>query len=193
MAGNSGAKKRNSDAIERDRSVIAELMFQGHRPTKIMEIMAERGRPLTISQIQNDIIRIRKNWLDNQDINYGALFLEEHARLDALEQTLWDEFYASSEPKVRITIEKYAKDGLIDEVAAQKIIESKEISGRNIKWVELVFKVQQERRKLWGLYAPEQKEVRNEVIIKGYRMVSPSDWDDDDVVDGEIEEPKQLE
>lgn len=168
-------------------------MLQGHRPSKIVTIMAERGRPLTISQVQNDIIRIRKVWLDNQEINYGALFLEEHARLSALEQTLWDEFHASSEPKVRITIEKYAKDGIIDDSTAQKIIESKELSGKNSKWVDLIFKVQQERRKLWGLYAPEKKEVRNEIVIKGYKIVSPSDWDDDDIIDGEVSEPRQLE
>lgn len=82
------------------------------------------------------------------------------------------------------------------ETFISKIVDTTETRIGDVKFLRLIHEVQQERRKIYGVYAPElhQIDVRK-IELKGYARWSPDEWKEDDVVEGEYNEggdSKQL-
>jgi len=91
-------------------------------------------------------------------------------------------------------IEQSVSAGEDEETFIHKITQITEGSAGNPQFLNLIHKVQQDRRKILGVYAPELHAIQMEqkIEVKGYAGGwSPDDWDDD-VVDGEIEEQPRL-
>lgn len=69
----------------------------------------------------------------------------------------------------------------------------REVSAGNVAFLNLIHSIQQERRKLKSLYQNKaQVDVVHTIRMKGYRTVSPDDFDDPDIIDGEVVEQKRL-
>ena len=70
------APKRQKDQILRDRARIAELKFQHYTDQQIADILADEnqnGIVLSRRQINYDLGRIRKSWMQSRLESYGAL------------------------------------------------------------------------------------------------------------------------
>jgi len=92
-------------------------------------------------------------------------------------------------------IERSVSVGEDEETFVHKITQITEGSAGNPQFLSLIHKVQQDRRKILGVYAPELHAIQMEqkIEVKGYRGWSPDSWDDDDIVDGQVEEQPRLE
>jgi len=62
------------------------------------------------------------------------------------------------------------------------------------RFLARIHEIQRERRKILGVYSPELHAIQlQKVEIKGYKGGwSPDDWRREDVIDGEIVEPREL-
>ena len=91
-------------------------------------------------------------------------------------------------------IEASIDRGETDDMFVSKIIQTTEGSAGNPLFLSQIHKIQQDRRKILGVYSPELYAIRVEkkIEVKGYRGGwSPDDWDNQ-IIDGEIEGVKQL-
>ena len=96
---------------------------------------------------------------------------------------IWVEMRNSAtEGKQRETIEEAER--------GTRTITSVEKAGIDPRFIAQILTCQSERRKLLGLYAPQMIGVRKEVIVKGYRQVSPDEWPD--IIEGEFTEQKRI-
>lgn len=186
------SKKRTPDQLKKDRVRISELMLKQHTHGEIAEIVYEEtGIELTRRQISYDVTGIRKAWLTRQRENYDVMVTEELYRLDILERELWRSLRASADPKIKEIIEKHMIKGDVEigteaSLQVRKMTEHIDKTGINPTFFDQIMRVQQERRKLLGLYAPtvSLERIEKKVVVKGYREVSPSDWPD--AIEGEI-------
>lgn len=90
-------------------------------------------------------------------------------------------------------IEASLDRGEDEETFVHKITQITEGSAGNPQFLALIHKVQHDRRKVLGVYAPELHAIRMEkkIEVKGYAGGwSPDDWDRD-IVDGEVESVNQ--
>lgn len=179
------APKRTTDQKEHHRYLISAWIQKGYNSYQIRDMIAEEtGIELSVGQVGSDIRYIRDGWMKRHDINYSALIVQEMARLDSLETELWARMRDSATPKVRSVIERWAKGVNLREMSeaeldglAAKITETTEAGSVDPRYFSLIADAQKERRRLLGLYAPETKNINQKVLIKGYKEVSPSDWD----------------
>jgi hypothetical protein len=82
-----------------------------------------------------------------------------------------------------------------EDTFVHKIIQTTEGSAGNPAYLAQIHRIQQDRRKILGVYAPDLLHVRTEskVEVKGYAGGwSPDDWSDN-VIDGKVEEQPKLE
>lgn len=176
------AKKRQKDQILRDRARIAELKFQNYTDAEIRDIIAqETGTELSRRQITYDINKVREEWRETRLSHFNALIMEELHRLDSTERMIWQAMRDSAVTgKQKETIRR-GEDGVVTIDAVEK-------SGIDPRFIAQILRVQEERRKLLGLYAPQQIGVHKEVTVKGYVNVSPDEWpdNDEDIIEGEI-------
>lgn len=180
------APKRSKDQILADRARIAELKFQHYTDREIRDILAqETGIQLSERQINYDMNRIRDSWLEKRLESYGALVARELDRLDATEAVIWRAMKENAETgKQRHVIEEAER--------GTRTVETIEKAGVDPRFISQILDCQKERRKLLGLYAPQLIGIRKEVVKKAYVTVSPDDWPDADVIDGEFTEQKRI-
>lgn len=191
--------KRTPDQIQHDRKLVSELMLKGYTRQQMQDIICEeRPYSISLSQIGYDIDQVRKAWLESQEINYTAILNRELARIEVFEAELWQHLRRSSSPKfVREVTRKLAQadSGEITDKEMKtyisRVVEREEARLVDPRYFDLILKTHQERRKLIGIYAPERRDVRQIISIKGYKDVSPSDWDD--IIEGEVEQQPRLE
>lgn len=181
--------RRSNDELDHDRSRVAELWLQHYTMGEIAEIVTrETGRSVSHSMVQNDINTMRKKWQLKQTINYDALMNQELKRLDTLEGELWRAIRRGLDPKTRVILEKMARqaesEGEEQELFLKKVTEIADSGVDNPGIFAQIADVQKERRRLLGLYAAKNINVNQHVTVKGYRVVSPDDWDDN-VIEGE--------
>jgi hypothetical protein len=181
--------RRSNDQLDHDRSRVAELWLQHYTMGEIAEIVTrETGRAVSQNMVQNDINSMRKKWQLKQTINYDALMNQELKRLDTLEGELWRAIRRGLDPKTRVILEKMARqaesDGEEQELFLKKVTEIADSGVDNPGIFAQIADVQKERRRLLGLYAAKNINVNQHVTVKGYRVVSPDDWDDN-VIEGE--------
>lgn len=184
MAERFRAIRRTKDQLSRDRLRITELLLQTEPRKNIIAIIkSENGYELSPQQLSTDIRHIRDSWLVKSDLNYDALINMEIARVDTLEAELWRQMRNSSDPTVREIVDEYIRSGSPDdedgiERVIQKVSTMTQTNPVNVAYFGQIQKVQIERRKLLGVYAPARLgiSVTQEVIIKGYDSISPDDW-----------------
>lgn len=190
--------KRDNDQRERDRARVAELMMQGYNHDDITRILFEEtGLQLSRRQITYDVGIIRKRWQDSQVASYNEVVHEELARVDSLEKEIWKALRSGmSDTKarnlsiIRQIIEEVVESEEDVDAAMSRIRPFIELQGINPAFFSQILGVQQERRRILGIYAPTKVsgELAHHVTIKGYQNISPDDWPD--VVEGKYEEVK---
>lgn len=197
--------RRSKDQIKRDRALIANWAAQQYNSDEMAQLLfQECGYKISSRQIRTDLRVVRKNWLEKQHDNYQLLINEELARCDALEREAWEAWRESRDGDEEIlVIEDLAKAVEISvrkgedfERFNQRIKRTIKPKAPAVAFLQMIHAVQQDRRKLLGLYAPGQLGVnintRSEYhIIKSYKNVSPDDWDEpemdqDGVIEGEL-------
>lgn len=182
-------KKRSKEQLLHDRARIAELKLQQYTDAEIRDIIiAEGGVPVSRRQITYDMSRIRHAWLERQHESYHLLVFQELARIDALEREIWQEMRNSARGKEKEVVEKVARkiqDSDEDdyEMVVSKVTQTLEETSISPSYFAQIQECQKERRRLLGLYAPQQIGVQKTVVVKGYKDISPDDWD---VVEGEV-------
>lgn len=197
------ANKRSEEEKEHDRKLATRLKLQGDMSSQDISdyIFKLTSRRISPRQVRYDIDHVRERWIREQIADYNMYINKELARLDALENELWESWRASKQDSTQERVEKVAKkvrdehEGEVDDdelvkIMVDKIVTTTTSSVGSAKFLELIFKAQQERRKLLGLYAPARLDIREErtLNIKGYTTrTSPDVWPDhdDDVVEGE--------
>jgi len=170
---------------------VAELKLQKYTDKEIAQILSEEtGITLSRQQIQYDKTKVRKMWLSQAVDDYDVLIRRELARVDALEETIWGAMRASIPPNKKDLVERARRKvkDTDDEyemviIKEQTILES---HGVHHAYFAQILECQKERRRLLGLYAPQQIDVQKKVVIKGYAGVSPDEWDK--VLEGEAVE-----
>ena len=167
--------------------------MQGFGYQQIANILLdETGTELSKSTIRNDVKAIRKEWSEQRLASTDALINKELARIDATEREAWRVWKASCAPIEQKTIEEIAKqvDGDLELVInkVKTVISDTGAGVGDPRFFNAILSLQQERRKLLGVYAPSRLGLditkKSELTIKGYGAVSPDDWPD--VVEGEI-------
>lgn len=99
---------------------------------------------------------------------------------------------------LRQAIEESVNDGEDGDTFISKVIDTTEVRVGDVRYLRAIHEIQQERRKILGVYAPElhQYDVRT-IQMKGYIGWSPNAWDDKKqmpIIEGEstIISPKEL-
>lgn len=198
------APKRSKIQIVSDRMRISDLLMMGHTQREIRTtINDEGGLDLSLTTIRNDIESIKNDWRSKTVDNYDELMNRELDRIDSTEREVWRAWRKSCGDDEREIVEQVAKEieeagGDTELVVAKitKIVDKNKGVG-DPRFFDKIISLQQERRKLIGLYAPTKLGIdinkKSELIIKGYAIkeVSPDAWPE--IVEGEVVEPKKLE
>lgn len=192
--------KRSKDQVEQDRELAMELYLQGYSHAAIARQLNEQ-RPYNITrrQISYDIEEVRRRWIESQRETYDAYVNQELARIDVFEREAWEAWRASggkiSEETIIEQLRSVAPDADPELIVTEIKRHVKESVG-DARFLEAIFKAQQERRKILGIYAPAKLGIKideeKRIIIKGYSTVdvSPDAWPDppqldDGVIEGE--------
>lgn len=180
--------KRTAEQVEQDREVAMELYLQGYSHQAIANRLNE-GRPyeLTRRQISYDIEEVRKRWIEGQREKYDAYVNQELARIDIFEREAWEAWRASggkiSEETIIEQLRSIGEDKSPELIVTEIKRHIKDSVG-DPRFLEAVFKAQQERRKILGIYAPAKLGIKideeKRIIVKGYSTVdvSPDAWPD---------------
>lgn len=172
----------------RDRAIVAELALKQYDDEEIrLELAKRTGLMLSRQQINYDRQKVRKAWQQRQLDAYDELMNIELARIDVLERTIWKALEQQMEPKTRTEVEKALRDAKTDEELELVVTKTRTIveeSAANASYFSQIADCQKERRKLLGMYAPQQLDIHKAIVVKGYAEVSPNDWPS--VLEGEI-------
>lgn len=158
------------------------------------------GYEISRRMVSADIGMVRKRWRENQMEEFNVLMRQELYRLDAFERELWQTWRKSKGTISQKRVEEVARqvreevDGDTDDEEIVRLIVDRVVTTTQESWgdkglLELIFKTQQERRKLLGVYAPVRHDIdiRETLDIKAYSGgVSPDDWPSHPVVEGEF-------
>jgi hypothetical protein len=95
---------------------------------------------------------------------------------------------------VKEMLEDSVESGEDGDTFISKIVDTTEARVGDVKFLRAIHEIQQERRKILGVYAPELHQVNvRKIELKGYARWSPDNWNNDDIVDGEAVPVEQLE
>lgn len=197
------ANKRTPEQIERDRAIAIEMYNKGYTQHEIAAYISDiSDYSISNRQVSEDIKKVRERWLETQQDEYRVLVRQELSRLEAFENEAWRAWRESKGTVTQKRVEEVAKkvrdeyDGEVDDeelvrLMVDKVVTTTSESVGDRSFLELIFKTQQERRKLLGVYAPARLDIdlRETLNIKGYSGgVSPSDWPDHEqhIVEGEF-------
>lgn len=196
--------KRTPDQRRHDRTLAMMLHLQDFSYKEIARIIEkETGRSISYRQVGYDLKHVRDQWKDQRLDNYEKHIHEELARLDSLEMELWNSWRRSQEGSETKRVEEVVREVMDDEgddvdleMIVAKVVTTTNKSPGDTKYLQLIIQVQQERRKLLGLYAPAKLDIQQEhtLNIKGYTHTehSPDVWpeekrmDNPDTIEGEV-------
>ena len=187
--------KRNTEEIERDRKEAMSLALQGMNGVEIAAIInSKRSYSLTSRQVRYDIQHVRTGWQKSQLENYEMYINQELDRVDVAEKEAWNAWRKSGGEISHKVITELARSHDDTDLFVQQVVTTLRDSVGNPRFLEIIHKLQIERRKLLGVYAPTRFGLdihkREEIIIKGYAKVSPDLWPDNEsaVIEAEYEE-----
>lgn len=195
------AAKRTPDQVERDRDLAVQLTNKGFTTQEIADFIKNSfGYEISRRMISTDLAVVRKRWRESQMEEFNVLMRQELYRLDTFERELWDSFRESKGTVTQKRVEEVARqvreeqEGSVDDERLVELMIDKVVTMTQDSWgdrglLELIFKTQQERRKLLGVYAPVRHDIdiRETLDIKAYSGgISPDDWPSHEVIEGEI-------
>lgn len=154
------------------RPIVAELYIKGKTQSEIAKEF-----DTTQATISRDLKAIQEVWLEQSVKNYDEAISQELAKIDNLERTYWQAWEDSKEDAVTETVKGRQRGKEID--SAEKTIQKKGQVG-NKSFLDGVQWCIERRCKLLGLDSPDRIEHSGGVTIKGYTIVSPEDWDEDE-------------
>lgn len=170
--------KRSDFQREQDYVEIARRYLQGETQASIAEHIG-----VTQQQISADLKTIQKRWLKSVTMMIDAAKAKELAKIDLLEQTYWNAWFASITPKEIKSSEVFTVNG--DGNATKKASLKTEQRDGNPAFLAGVDRCIERRCKLLGLDAPVKladadggKLPETKVIV-----VIGDDVDDDKVAD----------
>jgi hypothetical protein len=156
---------------------LSKLVFRGgYTQAEMMEIInngRDEEHQISQSMISRDLTSLREEWANKRIDNIDYLINRELARIDFLEENLWEALEETGKTTTRTH-----PDG-----SQTRIVER---GGKNAALFAQIQSVQKERRRLLGLYGPALNLTAN-IEVKGYKIVSPDDWpgQESKVIDGE--------
>jgi hypothetical protein len=197
------ANKRTRDEVLMHREHLADWVAQGYTHREMADLLYEKfGVRISAEQVRYDINKVRDQWRKNTIENYQTYVNEELSWLASYERALWKDYRASKNGLTAKRIERVITemeealdagfDGEDAGLVVARVVETMADSHGDTRFLELIFKARQERRKLLGLYAPHLVGIKVEktetINVKGYAdVVSPSLWPDaNDAVEGEV-------
>jgi hypothetical protein len=191
------ANKRTPDEVKHHREHVADWIQQGYTYAEIADLIdANFGVRITKEQVRYDVGKIREQWKKATIASYNAYVNEELSWLDSYERQLWRDYRESKKELTQKRIERVMAEmdtalagGDESGLVVGRIVETMTGSHGDTRFLELIFKARQERRKLLGLYAPHLVGVKIDktetIHVKGYaEVVSPSHWPD--AIEGEV-------
>ena len=188
-----GQRKRTDTEIQRDRALVAELHYKGHKDTSIVQILNSRPDieyQMSRRMITYDRNHLLKEWKKEQYEHTEDWVAETIAELEVVKSEAWRAWENSLTPRVRSKVqEALDEEGNLGVAKTEELITQ---STGDTSYLKVVMECIQERNRLRGLYEAKiaiRSEHKHELIVKAYQEVSPSDWD---VIEGEIINPKGL-
>lgn len=105
--GQRGWHKRLPGQRDADLRTVADLYLRGKTHMEIAEAISE-ARPyvMSIHMVGNDLVTLKKRWLEAANIDFSEAKARELNEIDRLEQTYWDAWERSQKPETIETIEK---------------------------------------------------------------------------------------
>lgn len=148
-----GDNRREAAQVARDRKRIAELYLQGWLQVDIAQDVG-----IDQSTVSRDLKAIRDEWLKSTLVDFNEAKAKELARIDAVEVEAWAA-YERSKGKREVTTQESAAVGDGEDNARQKVQIRTEDRDGDPKWLEIVLKCSEQRRKILGIDAPTKSEV----------------------------------
>ena len=146
---------RTEEKKLKDRAVIADRYLKGDQQ---YDIAIDLG--MSPSQVCNDLIIIRKQWLDSSLQDFNELKAKELRKLDELESEAWKAWKASKKNKATETIETMTiRKG--KEAIPSKTVSKKEGQTGNPKYMAIIITCIQQRCNIIGLEAPKVLKVED--------------------------------
>lgn len=144
-----GDNRREAAQVARDRKKIAGLYLKGWLQ---VDIAQEVG--IDQSTVSRDLKAIRDEWLKSTLVDFNEAEGRELAKIDAVEVEAWAAFERSKEDR-EISVQE-SVDGDSNRQKAQIRTEGRD---GDPKWLEIVLKCSEQRRKILGIDAPVKSEV----------------------------------
>jgi len=166
---------------------ISDMLVSGYSDAEIKEyIQNEYAVKLSSADLEADKQLISQQLIAAAHEDFEAFRARELARIAAVERQIYRQIRAQSGeiPTKRSVRTIRNADGEIKEEITD---ETYETIVSPVLYKQLLDQ-QRERRKIMGAYAPKQVETNATINVKGYHIVSPDDWDDDNLIEGEISE-----
>lgn len=153
------APKRSEIQIERDRETITELSLKGWTQQRIADYLE-----LSQSQVNYDLKKIRKSWLESSNVNINLERKIAMKKLELIEREAWGAWDRSQQPEVTELAER------INETINKEKVSRRSVSRvGDPNFLAKVLDVCKERHSILGLN--QTKPTPNEKpddIIKNY-------------------------
>lgn len=169
---------RTEAEIEQDLALVAQLYVRGMSQRDIAELIEQQYSgevSVTIANIRNDIITIRKEWVNSALIDFNERRAEELAHLDQLEAAYWKAWEDSCSPK---TITEHV-EGLSQAISGGRAIDLENNSTKEIieqrdgnpLYLQGIERCIEKRCKILGLFSPETFRVdwRSNIAKLGWK------------------------
>jgi len=169
---------RTEQEIEQDLAYVAQLYVRGI-PLREISLAIERryGGEIRagVHLIEDDVVRIRKEWINSALLEFDELRAAELAHLDALEAAYWKAWETSENPKT-ITekvkgTEQIISSGKIHDLLTESNKETIEERDGNALYLQGVERCIEKRCKILGLFSPETYRIdwRKDVEKLGWK------------------------
>lgn len=165
--------RRNKTAEEKIKikNEISKMYFQGISPYKMHDDLKLIGIDLSVKSIYNYINKMKEEWLEMRNKAIESVIIEELAKLDNMEKTIWEAWERSCKQSEKKTNEKKLlpktsknKNGetkTTAQIVEQHLVESNELRDGNPKFIELLLSIHDKRMALLGKEKAVQIFVQN--------------------------------
>lgn len=165
--------------------IIAQLYKRGYSYREIREeVMARLDlESYSLRTVHKDVNTLLEEWRETRIENFDLAVQLELERIDDMIREAWKAWDKSKTDYEKKRAKQQGIPGNGEEgegVVTVKMEQQKEeiICYGDPRYLELVHKLSQERRKLLGLYAPEKKDIKNEFSFAN--MLKETSVEDED-------------
>jgi hypothetical protein len=167
-------KRRSNGQLVRDRRRIADLYLQGWIQADIADELQ-----LDQSTISRDLKHLYKEWQQSSLIDIDEAKSQELAKVDRLEREYWIAWVNSCEDAE--TLRQEGSKTETGKVKPDKIVKTAKGQAGDPRFLSGVQWCINKRCEILGLDAAIKQDITSGgEILKGYTIVSPDDWDDDE-------------